>query len=157
MNRGMLFPIRYVTRRTGLPAYLIRTWETRYQAVAPRRSEGKRRLYCEKDIARLQLLSKAVEGGHSISQVAKLSLRELLCLSMTSPSVSGIGVVDFEQHSLDAGHFLELSLAQVINLDATQLEASLDKAAVYLTRSELIIDVIVPLNIRIKKLFYMTA
>jgi DNA-binding transcriptional MerR regulator len=152
MTEPLLYPIRYVSRRTGLPAHLIRTWETRYQAVAPRRSEGKRRLFCEKDIKRLQLLSKAVEAGHSISQVARLSIDALLRLSKTDSHETVKNAADFERQSRDAGYFLELALSQVIDLDANKLAASLDSAAVHLTRSELITDVIVPLFVRIKKL-----
>src|ERR671938_1468664 len=66
-----------VTRLTGLTADVVRVWERRYGAVRPARSEGGSRLYSDADIARLRRLRQAVEKGHSISQVAKLSEPDL--------------------------------------------------------------------------------
>ncbi|MEM6457029.1 MAG: MerR family transcriptional regulator [Acidobacteriota bacterium] len=74
-------PIGVVARRTGLKPDLIRAWERRYGAVAPGRSQTRRRIYSDADIQRLILLKEATEGGRGISQVAHLdddALRDLL-------------------------------------------------------------------------------
>lgn len=74
------YPIRAVTKLTGIPEDTLRAWERRYQAVTPRRS-GRGRLYSDKEIERLALLRDVVGQGHSIGQIATTSddqLRKLL-------------------------------------------------------------------------------
>ncbi|MGD8522039.1 MAG: MerR family transcriptional regulator [Desulfobacterales bacterium] len=145
MKTRIVFPIRYAARQTGLTTHLIRVWEKRYQAVIPQRTDTNRRIYTEGDIKRLQLLKKAVEVGHNISQVANLNSEELMRLiNLDSPDVADASS-DIEQKSLDATYFFRLSLASVVNLDVAGLETTLDQAAVHLTKLELIDDLIVPL------------
>jgi DNA-binding transcriptional MerR regulator len=66
-----------VTKLTGLSVDVVRVWERRYGAVRPVRSDGGTRLYSDADILRLKRLRLAVDGGHSISQAARLSESEL--------------------------------------------------------------------------------
>lgn len=66
-----------VTKLTGLSVDVVRVWERRYGAVRPVRSDGGTRLYSDADILRLRRLRQAVDGGHSISQAARLSESEL--------------------------------------------------------------------------------
>ena len=75
------YPVRVAARMTGLKPELLRAWETRYRAVAPKRTPGGSRLYSEQDLDRLMLLRDVVESGHRIGSVAHLSpadLQELL-------------------------------------------------------------------------------
>ncbi len=69
--------IRTVSKRSGVKSDLVRAWERRYQAVNPVRTAGGHRVYTDQDIARLKLLNEATNNGHSISQIAQLSLDEL--------------------------------------------------------------------------------
>jgi DNA-binding transcriptional MerR regulator len=71
------YRIGAVTKLTGLSADVVRVWERRYGAIRPQRSQGGSRLYSDADIARLRRLRQAVEKGHSIGQVARLSEDEL--------------------------------------------------------------------------------
>lgn len=66
-----------VTKLTGLSIDVVRVWERRYGAVRPVRSAGGTRLYSDADVRRLRRLRQAVDGGHSISQAARLSETEL--------------------------------------------------------------------------------
>ena len=59
------FSIRYVSIQTGLKPHILRTWEKRYSAVVPRRTETNRRIYNSVDIYRLKLIKRAVESGHA--------------------------------------------------------------------------------------------
>jgi DNA-binding transcriptional MerR regulator len=75
-----LYPIRAVSRLTGLPADTLRAWERRYGVVTPQRT-AKRRVYTAQDVKRLVLLREVTARGHSIGRVAKLAdarLRDLL-------------------------------------------------------------------------------
>jgi DNA-binding transcriptional MerR regulator len=152
MRNYSLYPIKYVSQCTGLPAYLIRTWELRYDVVSPRRSNSNRRLYCANDIRRLQLISKAVASGHSISQVANLPHEELLERIASSSTETHDGIVEAKTDSLSAYTYYRDSLHFIAQFDAGSLQATLDRAAVSLTRMALILDVIIPLNTKVREM-----
>jgi DNA-binding transcriptional MerR regulator len=115
--------------------------------VAPERADTNRRLYSEADIKRLQLLKKAVDRGHSISLVARMSADELIRLINRGKNSGAISdaLNPATRGSPEASYFCDLSVARIINLDAAGLEAALSEAAVHLTRPELIKGLIVPL------------
>lgn len=76
-----------VARMTGLSAHTIRIWERRYGAIQPSRSPGGDRLYSEEEVARLRLLHRLKEAGHSIGTVANLPVAELeRILSVSRPA-----------------------------------------------------------------------
>ncbi len=69
--------IQLAARKSGLSTHLIRMWQKRYGAVTPERTDTNRRLYSDADIERLRLLRGAVEAGHRIGDVARLSDEDL--------------------------------------------------------------------------------
>jgi DNA-binding transcriptional MerR regulator/methylmalonyl-CoA mutase cobalamin-binding subunit len=71
------FSLGAVVRLTGLSDHTIRAWERRYDAVRPARSPKGTRRYSRAEIERLQLLRAAVEAGHRIGDIARLSDREI--------------------------------------------------------------------------------
>jgi len=71
------YAIGVVARRTQTHPETIRLWERRYELIVPGRSETGRRLYSENDIAKLTLVKRLTELGHSVSSLAKLSIDEL--------------------------------------------------------------------------------
>jgi DNA-binding transcriptional MerR regulator len=71
------YAIGVVARRTQTHPETIRVWERRYELIVPGRSETGRRLYSENDIAKLTLVKRLTELGHSVSSLAKLSTDEL--------------------------------------------------------------------------------
>jgi len=80
--------IGVVTKLTGLSIDVVRVWERRYGAVRPVRSDGGTRLYSDADVLRLTRLRDAVEKGHSIGQITKLSEKELdELIAVARPSV----------------------------------------------------------------------
>ena len=148
-----LYPIRYVALQTGLSTHLIRVWEKRHQAVVPQRTDTNRRVFSREEIKRLQMLKNAVRAGHSISQIASLTTEELRQL-VGFDATNGANVSSAsERVSMEADYFFKTSLATVLNFDAEGLESVLDRAAVYLTKPELIDTVIVPLCKKIGELW----
>lgn len=71
------FNIQVASQLSGVASATIRAWEKRYHAVHPERAENKHRLYSEKDIEKLTLLSRLTELGQSIGKIAHLELTEL--------------------------------------------------------------------------------
>ena len=72
-----LYKIGAIARLTGINPVTIRMWQTRYDAVEPVRTEGKQRLYTEKDLAKLSLLKELTDHGDSIGMIANLSIEDL--------------------------------------------------------------------------------
>jgi MerR family transcriptional regulator, light-induced transcriptional regulator len=150
------FPIRWVVRRTGLNPSVLRAWERRYGVVEPGRSEGGQRLYSEEDIRRLTLVKEAVEAGHSIGQVARLSSPELRRLLQGDTGRSGrdasAGTAGEEGGAPrwgDPGRVLHECLKRVRDMEPRQLEEELNRAAVGLNPEALVDQVLVPLLNRI--------
>jgi DNA-binding transcriptional MerR regulator/methylmalonyl-CoA mutase cobalamin-binding subunit len=153
MKIKYVYPIRYVAQQTGLSTHVIRIWEKRYQAVVPKRTETNRRMFCGKDIERLKMLKTGVKIGHSISQIAGLSSEDLMELvKLDVPAASEVSTAR-ESASLDTAYFYDRSLSTVLNFDAKGLESVLDRAAVHLSKLELIKAVIEPLCQKIGELW----
>ena len=89
------YPLGAVVRLTGLSPHVLRAWERRYGAVRPLRSDGGTRRYRESDIARLKLLREAVDAGHPIGQVARLSNKELARRGARTEGLPGLTLEPF--------------------------------------------------------------
>ena len=75
-----LYPMRVVTRLTGLHPDTIRAWERRYDAVIPQRTNGNTRMFSAGDVRRLSILRELVDHGHAIGHIASLSDEALAVL-----------------------------------------------------------------------------
>ena len=129
------YPMRVVTRMTGLSAERLRAWETRHRAVMPLRTDGGSRRYTETDVERLLLLRKATEAGHRIGDLAALeldSLRERFGGEEAGP----------------AGRFDEM-IAAVDALDAPKLRVLLEERARALDPVRFAFDEVLPLAFEI--------
>jgi DNA-binding transcriptional MerR regulator/methylmalonyl-CoA mutase cobalamin-binding subunit len=147
-------PIGVVARRTGLKPDLIRAWERRYRAVAPGRTDTRRRFYSDEDVERLLLLRRVVSTGRGISQVAGLSNEELQALIETAPyKAPEPSPIMGDLDELTAG-YLARCLAAAQRLDVRDLEIQLDRASVALSRTSLIERLLVPLLQRIGELWH---
>ena len=143
--------MKYVSHQTGLKPYIIRTWESRYNAVCPQRSENNRRCFTDDDVKRLGLLKKAVDAGHTISSVASLSTDELDRLinqrlriaesdRITPPHAPPMEL----DWGAQASRFVEAALSYTIQIEPTRLEKVLNEAAVDLPRQTFLQSVILP-------------
>jgi methanogenic corrinoid protein MtbC1 len=119
-------------------------WEKRYGAVSPPRTPTNRRLYSDADIARLNCLRLATAAGHSIGNIATLSLKQLQGLIAKSDPKSA----DLLQEKLllsPAGSFQKSALDAIRAFDSSALDEALRKALVSLGHQGLLIQVISPL------------
>lgn len=136
MDESAQYLISTVSKRSGVKSDLVRAWERRYQAVKPTRTEGGHRVYTDLDIARLKLLNQATNSGHSISQIANLSLEELKTLlrkeSEASPqsSVESTPINGSRLHI--AEDYVQKCYASVLAFDAHGLESKFENAIVEL-------------------------
>ena len=141
-----LYPMRVVSRLTGLTADTIRVWERRYGAVDPDRTEGNKRRYNGSHVRRLVLLRRATELGHSIGQVARLRDEDLRrIIGETSPDIGS-------QVSLYAA-LVEDYIGAVFNYEVQRAESILTRTAAILPPMTLTLEVIVPLMRRVGELW----
>jgi DNA-binding transcriptional MerR regulator/PAS domain-containing protein len=68
--------LKAVSRRTGIPAATLRTWEHRYGFLRPRRSANGYRLYGEEEIARIERVKNLVRQGVRIGVAMKAVVEE---------------------------------------------------------------------------------
>jgi MerR family transcriptional regulator, light-induced transcriptional regulator len=161
-SSSLRHPIGVVARRTGLKPDLIRAWERRYGAVAPGRTDTRRRFYSDEDVERLLLLRRVVSTGRGISQVAGLSNEELQALveaepapppAQTPPRQPAPPSITGDLDELTEGYLARcLSAAQ--RLDVRDLEIQLDRASVAFSRTSLLERLLVPLMQRIGELWH---
>ncbi len=155
MEKKRIYSIRYVADQTGIPPHLIRTWESRYNAVTPKRTASNRRVYCQREILRLRLLKGAVDAGHQISRIATVSTSELKELMGQTGARAAALTVHQEQtdNTTSPDHYLESALRGVFDLNPDQLTQVLSDAAIHLTRRSWVEDLMVPLFRRIGALW----
>lgn len=136
MDNSGQYLISTVSKRSGVKSDLVRAWERRYQAVTPTRTEGGHRVYTDLDIARLKLLNQATNSGHSISQIAHLSLEELKSLLKKAGDFSDFSVeepVPLNGNRLHiAEDYVQKCYAAVLAFDGHALESHFENAIVEL-------------------------
>lgn len=139
MVREGLLPMRAVVQLTGLSSDTLRIWERRHRAVVPQRINS-HRLYSDQDIHRLQLLKRAVDHGHSISQIARLSNEKLEKLPLTNaPQLD-----ESAQHNQFEREVATL-VGYLQNYQIDLLEESLGKLASFLMPGPFVHQVVLPL------------
>ncbi|MCX6629492.1 MAG: MerR family transcriptional regulator [Candidatus Solibacter sp.] len=132
------YPIRAVSKLTGISIDALRAWERRYKAVVPNRTT-RGRLYDASQVRRLTLLRDATKAGHAISSVSKLEDPQIEAL-LAAPAARAT--------PLDAGSgqtVLKPVLAAIENYDYTGANSELGVLASLLPVPELIARVVHPL------------
>lgn len=140
--------ISTVSKRSGVKSDLVRAWERRYQAVVPSRTAGGHRVYTDLDIARLKLLNQATNQGHSISQIARLSLEELRKLLQKDeprPATADTGTALNGERKFLADDYIEKCYTAVVDFDARALESHFEHAIVELGSQAFIENLLEPL------------
>ena len=136
------YPMRVVTRMTGLTADTIRVWERRHEAVVPERTEGNTRLYRDKDIQRLILLKQVTSHGYRIKEVARLEKEKLekLLENETHQEKEELKEVDktYEQ-------VCKKYLDAIEAFDLLRADRILTRVALMTNIKELALEVIVPI------------
>jgi DNA-binding transcriptional MerR regulator len=132
-GREAIYPIRTVSRLTGVSIDTLRAWERRYKAVAPTRDD-RGRLYSEADVARLRLLNQAVLSGYSIGRAAALDdaeLRRLLSLAAAkAPEPVAPARDDFR--------------AALARFDSVAVDRELARLAAVMAPADLVRDLLLP-------------
>ncbi len=132
-------PVQAVCRLTGLSPDVLRVWERRYGVVTPRRSSGGQRVYSDAEVARLRALAHLVARGHRIGQLAQLSDERIDALLAEAATVTASAPADPLVRQI-----LDECLQATMRLDATALDAAVQRATVHLGLTRVIDDVLGP-------------
>ena len=85
-----LYPIREVSRLSGVNSVTLRAWERRYGLLVPQRTESGHRLYSMRDIERVKAIVSWIARGIPVSKVASIIDRQALpAASLAAPTQVG--------------------------------------------------------------------
>jgi methanogenic corrinoid protein MtbC1/DNA-binding transcriptional MerR regulator len=144
--KSSVYPIRAVSKMTGVSVDNLRAWERRYHAVTPQR-DVRGRLYTESDVRRLRLLNAAVGNGHAIGRLAGLSDDELQSLlagaSVATEGEEANGAMKVSGDPKDSGP--RLVFEAIERLGYAEAERELSLLAAVLPPRELVHRVALPL------------
>jgi DNA-binding transcriptional MerR regulator/methylmalonyl-CoA mutase cobalamin-binding subunit len=135
-NHLLHYPIRAVSRMTGLSLDTLRAWERRYDAVTPQRGE-RGRLYTQADVTRLQHLAQLVARGHAIGTVARLEDAQIARLAQSTEALTPDAAVPLAR--------LDPITAALDRYDVGAIETALNRYAAVLLPRDLIVAVVLPL------------
>ena len=138
------YPIRAVAKLTGIGIDTLRAWERRHGAVTPVRDE-RGRMYTDADVARLRLLQLAVEQGHSIGRLARLSDADLHRLSVPARTNARAAADPVRPTSLDPAALM----AALHNYDAARIDQEIARLAAVLRPLDFLRDVLMPLLVQV--------
>lgn len=113
--REELFPIREVSRLTGVTPVTLRAWERRYGLIQPTRTESGHRLYSMTDIERVRSIVGWIERGVAVSKVGKI-------LAKTEPLKVLAQIIPNELVQTDYDRWQQQVQTAVSAFDEVQLE-----------------------------------
>jgi methanogenic corrinoid protein MtbC1 len=137
---------------SGVSELSIRSWEGRYSAVSPNRTETNRRIYSDSDIEKLVLLKKLTQHGHRIGNLAGLSIPTLTELLFKAELANPYDNKSASDLGMQEDGIIVNSCIEVIEkFDDKQLLTLLHDASVKYSQPDLIEKVLLPLMIKIGK------
>ncbi len=85
LKREDLFPIREVSRLTGVNPVTLRAWERRYGLIQPTRTESGHRLYSMADVEAVRSIVAWTERGVAVSKVGSILSRSAATKAAAPP------------------------------------------------------------------------
>lgn len=139
IDQNALYPIREVSRLTGVKPITLRAWERRYDLIEPVRTESGHRLYTQEHIDFLNQALKLMDEGIPVSRV-KAVLSE-----SSPPDIARIDLSDpVEQLAI-----LDKALQAVEQLNLGKIQRVLDRLLADYSLSPLL-ELLVELDSRFK-------
>lgn len=86
LKREELFPIREVSRLTGVNPVTLRAWERRYGLIQPTRTESGHRLYSMADVESVRSILAWTERGVAVSKVGSILSRSAATRASAAPA-----------------------------------------------------------------------
>ncbi|BBP74941.1 transcriptional regulator [Pseudomonas sp. Ost2] len=117
LKQEELFPIREVSRLTGVNPVTLRAWERRYGLIQPTRTESGHRLYAMSDIETVRSILGWIERGVAVSKVGKILAKTAATRAPATDTLLPLPVDDWRHCQVQLGSaisaFDELALERV--------------------------------------------
>ncbi|CAK9891238.1 MULTISPECIES: MerR family transcriptional regulator [Pseudomonas] len=97
LDHEELFPIREVSRMTGINPVTLRAWERRYGLIQPTRTESGHRLYSQADIDEVRSILGWIERGVAVSKVGRILAKSQNLKAESQSQRSEESQADFNQ------------------------------------------------------------
>lgn len=135
------------SKLSGVSELSIRSWEGRYSALTPERTESNRRLYSDSDIEKLILLRKLTRQGYRIGNIAKLSSDNLLEIfhKHENKKISDQDGTKDSNLTMKQSGIISECIESIRKYDGDEFAAILNRSLVEFSQPELIENVILPL------------
>jgi MerR family transcriptional regulator, light-induced transcriptional regulator len=140
------FRINQVAKITGLSKEVLRVWEKRYRLLSPDRGPNRYRLYSEQDVELLKYLTREIEQGQAIGELASLGKDEILARMKDGN--------EEESKSFPRDQFLVELEKYLLPLDTLSFEKRLNELVVLLPFDEFFNRILIPLQIRVGELWF---
>jgi DNA-binding transcriptional MerR regulator len=92
-----LFPIREVSRLTGVNPVTLRAWERRYGLIVPTRTDSGHRLYSQADIEAVRSILAWIDRGVAVSKVGKILARTEAARMPATPDSTDSFMSDWDE------------------------------------------------------------
>ena len=115
LEREELFPIREVSRLSGINPVTLRAWERRYGLIQPTRTESGHRMYSMTDIETVRSILGWIDRGVAVSKVGKI-------LAKTEPLKALSNIIPNELILADYAQWQQQVHEAVSAFDDIQLE-----------------------------------
>ena len=124
------YPIRVVTKITGLTADQIRKWEERYSILNITRSSKGSRRFTDKDLELLQLMLEAKRIGFSLQEIGELSLLQLRnIVNNFQGNSSNVMYPELEQLSSSTKVYFDICIESLKEYNITKMEKAIYEVA----------------------------
>ncbi len=97
LKQEELFPIREVSRLTGVNPVTLRAWERRYGLIQPTRTDSGHRLYSQADIDAVRSILAWIERGVAVSKVGSILAKRASSRSVAAPAYDDVSSDDWSQ------------------------------------------------------------
>ena len=97
LKQEELFPIREVSRLTGVNPVTLRAWERRYGLIQPTRTDSGHRLYSQADIDAVRSILAWIERGVAVSKVGSILAKSASSRSVATPAYNEVSSDDWNQ------------------------------------------------------------
>lgn len=97
LKQEELFPIREVSRLTGVNPVTLRAWERRYGLIQPTRTDSGHRLYSQADIDAVRSILAWIERGVAVSKVGSILAKSASSRSVATPAYNEVSSDDWSQ------------------------------------------------------------
>ena len=141
------YSISFISNACGVQPHTIRTWEKRYKAFSPERTDGGQRIYSEKDLNKGRLIVSLLEQGHSISRLAGKSLEALRTLVIDEK------IESFQSNKMLTSIGIKKLLTHLTNFDIGLISSEMLRLRLSIGAKEFIFKVLIPIIHAVEKMY----